>query len=822
MLTSDEIQLQLKDVRQAMQLEREHQFVDIQGRKKRFSKFIFESLNALGPYLMGPTRKNSKDFELLLQGLRHYNMADLQTRMKLLEKVTGLFDSAKDEQEAFHNRRGIARYDGKNPAEIDVQYLKGVGPNIAKMLYRLDIRTIQDLLHYYPKRYLDYQNRTSISQLAEGQDAMIIATVKSVSVHMAKGKNLGFLTVLVTDQTGTFPATWLYAKSSLQTLHSHKSRFPVGAEVILTGKVRYDSYKHKLAMERPDVEFLSMATTTDDTSADTANRLHSGRIVPVYALVEGLSHKLLRRAIHHALLDYLGGMSDPLQPTLRQQEGLIDIQTAIEQIHFPDSQSAYEAARERLVFDEFFALQLRLACMRQAFQSEVHGLQIQCKQGGLVDKVVQSLPFRLTRAQRRVLDEISMDLSHPKAMYRLLQGDVGSGKTIVALLTLLMAVENGYQGVLMAPTEILAEQHARTFVNLLTPFGIRVGVFLGKAGLKERRELRQSLLNGQIQIAIGTHALIQDDVVFQNLGIVVVDEQHRFGVRQRLTLKKKGDNPQMLSMTATPIPRTLAMSVYGDMDVSILDELPPGRTPIKTVVFHGKRQREEAYQLIQQQVRIGRQAYIVFPMIEESETLTAKAATVVYEELRHTVFANLKLGLLHGKLSSDERDRIMGKFLAKEMDVLIATTVIEVGVDVPNATVMIIENAERFGLSQLHQLRGRVGRSSHQSYCVLLSESRGEEAIARLEIMATHEDGFYIAEKDLEIRGPGEFLGTRQSGLPQFSLANLITDQDLLEKAKSAAFRLVAEDPGLLHHLELKAVVFQSNESELGSILTAG
>lgn len=821
MLTQDEIQLQLKDVRQAIQLEREHQYVDIQGRKKRFSKFMFESMNALGPYLTGPTRKNSKEFELLLQGLRHYNMADLQVRMRLLDKVIGLFDSAKQEQESFANKRGIAHYDGKNPSEIDVQYLKGVGPNIAKMLYRLDIRTVQDLLHYYPKSYLDYQNRVPISQLAEGQDAMIVATVKSASVHMAKGKNLGFLTVLVTDQSGTIPVTWLYAKTSMQTLHSNKARFPVGAEVILTGKVRYDSYKHRLVMERPDVEFLSMASAEDSNSAETANRLHSGRIVPVYGLVEGLSHKLLRRAISNALNDYLGGMSDPLPQALRQEEGLVDIQTAIEQIHFPDAHTAYEAARERLVFDEFFALQLRLASTRQAFQSEIHGLQIHCKQGGLVDTAIQSLPFRLTKAQRRVLEEISADLSSPQAMYRLLQGDVGSGKTIVALLTLLMAVENGYQAALMAPTEILAEQHARTFVNLLTPLGVRVGVFLGKSGVRERRALRQSLLNGQIQIAVGTHALIQDDVVFQNLGIVVVDEQHRFGVRQRLTLKKKGNNPQMLTMTATPIPRTLAMAVHGDMDVSILDELPPGRTPIQTVVFKGKRERDQAYQLVQQQILLGRQAYIVFPMIEESETLSAKAATVAYEELRYGIFANLKLGLLHGKLTADERDRVMASFLAREIDVLIATTVVEVGVDVPNATVMIIENAERFGLSQLHQLRGRVGRSSHQSYCVLMTESRAEESLMRLDIMAHHEDGFYIAEKDLEIRGPGEFLGTRQSGLPQFSLANLITDQALLEKAKLAAQRIITEDPGLLHHPALREVVFQTS-NDLGQVLTSG
>jgi ATP-dependent DNA helicase RecG len=411
-------------------------------------------------------------------------------------------------------------------------------------------------------------------------------------------------------------------------------------------------------------------------------------------------------------------------------------------------------------------------------------------------------------------------MASPEPMYRMLQGDVGSGKTVVALLTLLAAVENGYQGALMAPTEILAEQHYRKCIEWLTPLGLKAGLFTGKSGARERRELRQGLLNGQIHIAVGTHALIQDDVEFANLGVVVVDEQHRFGVRQRTLLKSKGNHPEMLTMTATPIPRSLAMTLHGDLDVSLLDERPPGRTPIKTVLLtHAQVNR--AYQLVRGEILNGRQAYVVFPLIEESETLSARAATSEAERLQQEVFPERSVGLLHGKMRPEEKDAVMSEFAAGRLDILVSTTVVEVGVDVPNATVMVIENADRFGLSQLHQLRGRVGRGTYASYCVLVSDSRTEATLERLGILTESEDGFYIAEKDLELRGPGEFLGTRQSGLPDFVLADLIEDRAILEQAKEAAAELTANPDSLREYPELFELVYQKTE-ETVSVLGAG
>jgi ATP-dependent DNA helicase RecG len=400
-------------------------------------------------------------------------------------------------------------------------------------------------------------------------------------------------------------------------------------------------------------------------------------------------------------------------------------------------------------------------------------------------------------------------------MYRMLQGDVGSGKTIVAILTLLSAVENGYQGALMAPTEILAEQHYRKCIEWLTPLGLKAGLFVGKSGAKERRELRQGLLNGQIHIAVGTHALIQEDVEFDNLGVVVVDEQHRFGVRQRTLLKDKGDHPEMLTMTATPIPRSLAMTMHGDLDVSVIDELPPGRTPIKTVLLTHT-QLGQAYKLMRTEIANGRQAYIVFPLIEESETLSAKAATSEMERLQLEVFPDLRIGLLHGKMRPEEKDAVMSRFAAGELDILVSTTVVEVGVDVSNATVMVIENADRFGLSQLHQLRGRVGRGQHQSYCILVSDSRAEATMTRLSFLTETENGFIIAEKDLETRGPGEFLGTRQSGLPDFVLADLIEDREILDRAREAAFAIANNPDYLPAHPELFDMVYQKTDATFG------
>ena len=460
----------------------------------------------------------------------------------------------------------------------------------------------------------------------------------------------------------------------------------------------------------------------------------------------------------------------------------------MEQIHFPESMEVLEQARFSLIFEELFLIQLKLVRLREQNSANHSALALKIQEQGLVRKFIDSLPFELTGGQKKAVNEILNDLNSDIPMARLLQGDVGSGKTVVATIMLLAGVENGYQGAIMAPTEILAQQHYNNLQKWLTPMGLNVGLFLGSQGKKVREKFRTDLRNGQMHIAVGTHALIQDDVDFNNLGAIVVDEQHRFGVKQRNVLKKKSQNPQMLTMTATPIPRTLALTVHGDLDLTIIDELPKGRKPIKTSLVTSHR---GVYDLIRSEVNAGRQAYVVYPLIEESETLSAKAATIEAERLQNEVFPEFKIGLLHGKLKNDEKEKVMADFKNKQYDILVSTTVVEVGVDVPNSTVMLIENAERFGLSQLHQLRGRVGRNDLQSYCILYTASKSQETRERLNIMTQTNDGFVIAEKDLQLRGPGEFLGTRQSGLPDLIISDIVRDAKILEMARNEAIDFV-------------------------------
>jgi ATP-dependent DNA helicase RecG len=557
-----------------------------------------------------------------------------------------------------------------------------------------------------------------------------------------------------------------------------------------SGIVEKDRFQGRLQLKNAEVEILG---GTED--GDTSDSIHIGRLVPVYPLTEGLSLRYLRTIIHNALESYGENIAEPLPEALTSKLGLLGVKDALHQIHFPEDMEQKDRALRRLVFDELFSIQLQLAYRRRQADLTESGLELNLQDGGLVDQLLQSLPFELTGAQQRVFQEIKKDLAAGKAMHRLVQGDVGSGKTVVAIMAFLVAIENGYQGAMMAPTEILAEQHYRQFQKLLTPLGLRSALLLGKQGLKERRQIQQDLLSGQIHVAVGTHALIQDGVEFANLGLIIIDEQHRFGVKQRAKLKAKGQNPELLTMTATPIPRTLALTVHGDLDVSEIDEMPAGRKPIETKIWSGR--KDPLWAFLREQIAKGRQAYIVFPLIEESETLSAKAATVEYEKLRLDVFADLKVGLMHGKLPPDEKEAVMESFRAGEFDILVSTTVIEVGVDVPNATVMVIESADRFGLAQLHQLRGRVGRGCEQSHCFLISASKSDATRQRLQIMEQTNDGFVIAEKDLEIRGPGEFLGTRQSGLPDLFLADLTKDVKVLEEARHEAIALLNQDPSL-------------------------
>lgn len=813
MLSIEEAQLKLKDLRQAVSIEKEHRYIDVQGRKKTFSRFICDTLKDLPPLILG----EETELDALRRKFENYRFMDVSGRMTALESMERFLTQL---AQGGNNQRKVTtvkpKAGGQSIHELDVQYLKGVGPRLAQLLGQVGVQTVENLLYYFPRRYLDYNNRVKILELEQGQDVTVIGTIRTVNAYKTK-TGLSILSLVITDETGMMAANWFLGKLSQASLEVQKDRYPKGADVMVSGKVKWDTYKKIPAMDRPQLEILSYQ---DASGAQENDSIHAGRIVPIYALTEGLNLKFLRKAIYQALQDYLDSIIDPMPPEILKLYGLMPLQEALRQIHFPETRPLATAARERLVFDELFYVQLRLSLIRQQYKRTVKGLNLTFKEDGHAAQLRKLLPFDLTNAQKRVLSEISTDIASDEPMYRMLQGDVGSGKTIVAILTLLAAVENGYQGALMAPTEILAEQHYRKCLEWLTPLGLRAGLFVGKSKVKERRELRQALLNGQIHIAVGTHALIQEDVEFANLGIVVVDEQHRFGVRQRTLLKSKGQHPEMLTMTATPIPRSLAMTLHGDLDVSVLDELPPGRTPIKTILLTHS-QIGQGYQLIRQEILKGRQAYIVFPLIEESETLSAKAATSEAERLQQEVFQDLRIGLLHGKMRPEEKDTVMSRFAAGELDILVSTTVVEVGVDVPNSTVMVIENADRFGLSQLHQLRGRVGRGSHQSYCVLVSDSKTETTLTRLSILTESEDGFYISERDLELRGPGEFLGTRQSGLPDFVLADLIEDKDTLEKARKAAFSIATDADYLNRHPQLRDMVFQKTDDTF-SVLGSG
>ena len=849
MLSLEELQLKLKDLSQAILYEKERQYIDVQGKRKNFSRFVCDTLNELGssppkhhrysttsvpaPRKAGIESPLQTAMDNLHLRFEQYSFMDVAARMSAIDSLGDLIKRFNAQMTGPRKRIATAPIEsteatpGANgdtsaskPVSIhqqEVQFLKGVGPRLASLLKQVGINTVENLLYYFPRRYIDYNNRVKIKDLQPDQDITLIATVQSISAHAAKTRNLTVLSIVVADETGRAQASWFYGKSNRATLESYKSRFVKGMDVMLSGKVKWDSFKRMYALDRPQIETLSYQDAEQTQESDSLN---AGRIVPIYALTEGLNLRFLRKTIHQALTDILPQMIDPLPAEVQQKLHFMSLQEALQQIHFPDNKEQAERARQRLVFDELLFLQLRMTLTKLQYKRAVQGLSLQRKAGGYVDQFLEHLPFKLTGAQQRVFDEISADMISTEPMYRMLQGDVGSGKTVVAILTLLIAVENGYQGALMAPTEILAEQHYRKCLEWLTPFGLRVGLFVGKSGSKERRELRQSLLNGQIHIAVGTHALIQDDVEFARLGTVVVDEQHRFGVRQRSLLKSKGQHPEMLTMTATPIPRSLAMTMHGDLDVSILDELPPGRTPIQTsVLTHA--QTAKAYQLVKGEVFKGRQAYVVFPLIEESETLSARAATTEAERLQQEVFSDRVVGLLHGKMKPEEKDMVMTAFAAGQIDILVSTTVVEVGVDVPNATVMIIENADRFGLSQLHQLRGRVGRGAHASYCVLVSDSRTDTTLERLGIMAESEDGFYIAEKDLELRGPGEFLGTKQSGLPDFVLSNLIQDKNILDQAKIVATQLAEDPEALIKYPDLYEMLHEKTENSL-SVLGAG
>ena len=764
-----------EQLKKAVEIEVKNKYININGKNRNFSSFICSVLRA--EIKLFP---DNPKWKVLLEHFEHYPMDTVLTRKKSLEMLIKVIKSQYLTPKKENSDTQSATQASKNPAEIDVMYIKGVGPKIAYMLNKLGIYTANDLLYYFPRKHIDYSTRVKIRDLKEGESTTIFGNIKSVEAFTTKS-NLGIIKVRIYDGTGYITLNFFSAKSNKYMLERMKAQFPKGSGIMVSGTVKRNSYDNTLTLDKPTYSIM-------DDDIISSNNLNMARIVPIYSLSENLNIKTLRKAIYNALTTYKSEIKTVLPEYLIQKYHLMQKQDALMQIHFPDDKESLDVARYTLVFEEFFLIQLKLALIREENNKHLSSIPLEIKKDGLVMNFINSLPFKLTSAQQKAVNEILNDLNSTKPMQRLLQGDVGSGKTVVACIMLLAAIENGYQAAIMAPTEILAQQHFNNMSKWLVPFGIRVELFLGSIGKKQRKISETNLRNGQVDIAIGTHALIQDNIEFANLGAIVIDEQHRFGVKQRLALRKKSQNPQILTMTATPIPRTLAITMNGDLDLTVIDELPLGRKPIITTLTNSRKQIAD---LIRREVEAGRQAYIVYPLIEESETLSAKAATIEKERWQTEVFPEYKIGLLHGKLKNDEKDDVMNKFKNKEYNILVSTTVVEVGVDVPNATVIVIENAERFGLSQLHQLRGRVGRSDLQSYCVLSSSTKSMETKARLNIMTQTNDGFVIAEKDLQLRGPGEFLGTRQSGLPDMIIGDIVNDSKILELARSEAINFV-------------------------------
>ena len=656
-----------------------------------------------------------------------------------------------------------------NDLKKDIQFVKGIGPKKAYKLNKLGIFTLKDLLYYFPRQYEDRNNLKKIVELKNEDKATIKALIVGITTSNPR-KGMTLTKVDVKDETG-------YAKLVFFNQPYISNTFKSGDTILVFGKVK---------KEFKNIEFSSCEIEHLSNSPK-----NTCKIMPIYPLTFGVTNKEIISIIKSVLSNKELTIKEYLPKGIIDKYKLCSIDYAIRNIHSPSNKESFKIALYRIIFEEFLILQLGLFMFKNGV-TEVEGIKFE--ENEKLKDIISSLPFKLTKAQNRALNEIIEDMKSPKVMNRLVQGDVGSGKTVVALLALANCVLNGYQGALMAPTEILAEQHYISLTETLKEFGMNVELLVGSLTKKQKEKVLERVKNKEIDILIGTHALIEDKVEFDRLGLVITDEQHRFGVRQRGKLSDKGNNPDVLVMTATPIPRTLALILYGDLDISIIDELPPGRQPIDTIAV-SKDKRDRAYNnLVRAEVEKGRQVYIVCPLVEESEAIEAKAAVELVEELKQEYFSDLKVGLLHGKMKASEKESIMKSFKNKELDILVSTTVIEVGVNVPNATLMIIENAERFGLAQLHQLRGRVGRGKHKSYCILIYASKSEVCRQRMSIMEETNDGFKISEKDLEIRGPGEFFGTRQHGLPELKIANIFKHMKILKIAQQEARYIIGED----------------------------
>ncbi len=736
-----------------------------------------------------------------------YSSLDIDQRREWIARVVQWLD----EMEAGGQKAPAPGAKTSEFLDLPITSVKGISSSLAAKFRRLGVSTVRDMLYFFPRRHIDYSKSKTIAQLQVGEEQTVVATVWQAHETLLGGRRS--TEAIVGDETGNMKVVWFnqpYLAKQLRT----------NSKLVLSGKVSL--YKGIKVFQSPEYEPL------------TQELVHTGRMVPLYPLTRGLSPRQVRRLVKETADFWAPQLVDFLPQEVRRRAQLLELSEAIKQAHYPQSVPLKDRARKRLAFDELFLIQLGVLSRRRTWREGGEASPIK-PEHQILEGFLSALPFTLTEAQKRALDEILADLNQVRPMSRLLQGEVGSGKTVVATAALLTTAANGYQGAFMAPTEILAEQHFSNICDILARAGhrhgeqgivqtfsglmprpIKVALLTGSTKRSEKEKLYRAIREGEVDIALGTHALIQEEVEFQTLGLAIVDEQHRFGVMQRSALRQKGANPHLLVMTATPIPRSLALTLYGDLDLSVIDELPPGRQVIRTRWLDPE-ERERAYQFLHREVEAGRQAFIICPLVEESEVIAAKAATREYERLSREVFPDLRLGLVHGRLKAKEKEEVMRRFRAGELDILVATPVVEVGIDVPNATVMVIEDADRFGLAQLHQFRGRVGRGEQQSYCILVAEAPSAEGRERLSVLERTQDGFILAEEDLKLRGPGEFFGTRQSGLPDLKMAKL-SDLRLLELARTEAIRLFKQDPELSQseHLLLAREVARLWQGEVG------
>jgi len=816
-------------LQKALAVEAEKGFTDLLGNQYRFSEFLCLSFGKTPDGLLPVERRKWQSIAAEFGRYDHKTIEDRQhlvadTRQFLYKLQQEL--QRREREKTHPPQTPTVKSSQTTPlvaetSKLNVNFtldsplseLPDIGRRRSDYLGRLGVYTVRDMLYYYPRDHIDYARQVNIKELVAGETVTVVGTVKRCNCFTSpRNKKLSIFELLLKDSTGQLKLNRFFAGNRFNHRgwqEQQKRRYPPGAIVAASGLVKKNKYG--ITLDTPEIEVL-------DHLGGSIDSLKIGRVMPVYPLTEGVPADWVRQAVM-AALPAVNQLQEPLPKGMRQQYDLMGVSDAIANLHFPPDTDTLSRARRRLVFDEFFYLQLGFL-QRRKMQQQVQSSAILAPTGKLVDQFYHLLPFALTSAQKRVVNDILNDLQQSSPMNRLVQGDVGSGKTVVAVIAILAAIQSGYQAALMAPTEVLAEQHYRKLVSWFNLLHLPVELLTGSVKVKKRREIHSQLETGELPLLVGTHALIQDSVNFQRLGLVVIDEQHRFGVEQRAQLQQKGQSPHVLTLTATPIPRTLALTLHGDLDVSQIDELPPGRQKIHTSVLTGK-ERQNAYDLMRREIAQGRQAYIVLPLIEESEKLDVRSAVEEHQRLSESIFPQFQVGLLHGRMSSAEKDEALNAFRDNQTQIIVSTTVIEVGVDVPNATVMMIENAERFGLSQLHQLRGRVGRGSHQSYCLLMSGSKTDTARQRLGVLEQSQDGFFISEMDMRFRGPGEVLGRRQSGLADFALASLVEDQEVLNLARDAAEKIVLEDKALESLPLIKAELdYRYSKLMGGAILT--